>query len=139
MLGGRLLAFVSDRLHMKQSIERIGFDAFHHAGEEVKPFTFIFDQRIFLSVAAETDAVAKMVHPQQVILPMMIDYLEHERLLKKAQKVRSQLLFLFGIGIPHVGSKIFLQCVAPDIAERVTLIMLTLGDVQAELTLHDLM
>jgi len=83
----RLFAFMTNGLYMKQPLDRVRFDPFHHAGEEIKPLTFVFNQGVFLSVAAKTDAVAQMVHPQQVILPMMIDDLKHEGLFEKTHQV----------------------------------------------------
>src|SRR2546423_1429284 len=64
--------FAANGLHMEEPIERIALDAFHHAGEHVEAFALVFDERIFLPVSAQTDAVAKMIHAEQVVFPMLI-------------------------------------------------------------------
>ena len=133
-----MFSFVPDGLYVEQPIERIGFDPFHHAGEEIEALAFVLDQRVFLPVAAKSDAVSQMVHPEQVVLPMMVDNLKHERLLEKAHQLRTELLFLLGIGLPDLSSKVLQQRVAADIAERVSSVVLALRDVEAELALHDL-
>ena len=61
--SGRLL-FVPDRLYMKEPIERVGLDPFHHAGKEIVAFALVLNERIFLSVAAQSDPVAQVIHPE---------------------------------------------------------------------------
>ena len=63
-------------LHVEEPVKRIDFDATHHAGEHVEAFAFVFDQRIFLAIPAQADAVAQLIHAEQMILPMMIDDLQ---------------------------------------------------------------
>ena len=122
---------------MEQTIQRVGFDPLHHPGEEIEPFALILDQGIFLPVATKTDPVSQVIHSKQMILPMVVNDLEHKCLLKKAHELRPKFLLFFGIGVPNVGTKVFQQCVTSDIAERVSIVLLTLGHIQAKLRVHD--
>src|SRR5215204_3627397 len=67
----RFRSFVPQGLHAKESLERIGLDTLHHAGEQIIAFFLILDQRILLAVAAQADAITKVIHPEQMVFPMM--------------------------------------------------------------------
>ena len=58
------LFFVPHGLNMKEPIERIGFDSFHHTGKEIVAFALVLNERIFLTVAAQSDPVPQVIHPQ---------------------------------------------------------------------------
>ena len=92
---------------MEQPFQRVGLDPFHHAGEQIKPFSFIFDEGVFLTVATKPDAVSQMVHREQMVLPVVIDDLEHECLFQKPHQLRSQLRFFFRISFSNMGFEIF--------------------------------
>ncbi len=74
-------------LDAEQAFQRIRFDPLHHAGEEVVAFLFVFNQRILLSVASEADAVAQVIHAEEVVFPMVVDDLEHEGLFQEAHQL----------------------------------------------------
>ena len=59
----RLFTLMADGLYMEQPFQRVGLDPFHHAGEQIEPFSFIFDEGVFLPVSTKSDAVSQMVHP----------------------------------------------------------------------------
>ena len=63
-MARRLAAFVPDSLDMKEPIERVGLDPFHHAGKEIVAFTLVLNERIFLPIAAQSNPVAQVIHPQ---------------------------------------------------------------------------
>ena len=94
---------------MEEPVKRVGLDPFHHAGEEIVAFALVLDQRIFLPVAAQADPVAQVIHPEQVVLPVVVDDLEHEGLLQEPHQFRAQFLFLPFIGVAHLRAKIFQQ------------------------------
>ena len=41
-------------------------------------FFLVFDQRIFLGIAAQADPLFQMVDVQQVVFPLRVDDLEHD-------------------------------------------------------------
>ena len=83
------MLFMPDRLHVKEPIERVGLDPFHHTGKEIEAFALVLDERIFLPVPTQSDPVAQVIHPQQVIFPVVVDNLEHERLLQETHQFRA--------------------------------------------------
>src|SRR6266849_7500635 len=50
-----------------------GGDAALHDLEELEPFLLLLDLLVLLAVAAQVDALAQVVHLQQVVLPELID------------------------------------------------------------------
>jgi hypothetical protein len=81
------LSLIPDGLYMKEPIKRIGLDPFHHACKEVVAFTLVLNERIFLSITAQSDSVAQVIHPEEVVFPVMVDDLEHEVLFQEAHQV----------------------------------------------------
>ena len=113
---GRLL-FVSNRLYMEEPIKRVGLDSLHHAGKEIVAFSLVLNERIFLSIAAQSDPVAQMIHPEKMIFPVVVDDLEHEGLFQEAHQLRAQVLLSPIIGLARLRAKVFEQCVSPHGAE----------------------
>jgi len=102
---------------MKEPIERVGLDPFHHAGKEIVAFALVLDERILLPVAAQSDPVAQMIHPEEVVFPVVVDDLEHEVLFQEAHQVRAQILFSPVIGVAQLRAQVFEQRVASHAAE----------------------
>ena len=102
---------------MKEPIERVGLDSFHHAGKEIVAFALVLNEWIFLPIAAQSDPVAQVIHPEEVVLPVVVDDLEHEVLLQEAHQIRAQVLFSPVIGAAHLHTKVFEQRVASHVAE----------------------
>src|SRR5690349_11125552 len=108
---------MTDGLYMEQPVEGIGLDPFLHASKEIEAFTFIFDQRIFLTVTTKTYAIPQTIHAKETILPMVLDDPEHERFIQKVQQVRSQFLLLLRISFPHMASDLLQPRVASDVSQ----------------------
>ena len=66
---------------MKEPIKRVGLDSFHHAGKEVIAFALVLNERIFLPLATQSNPIAQVIHPEKMVLPVVVDDLEHEVLL----------------------------------------------------------
>ena len=64
-----------------------GGDAPLHDLEELEPFLLVLDLRILLPVTAQVDALAQVVHLQQVVLPQLIDGVQVEPLRVGAEVV----------------------------------------------------
>src|SRR5439155_1923801 len=64
-------------LHTEQMFQDVPLHPIHHAGEHLKGFPLVFDERVLLSIPAKTDAFAQAVDAEQVVLPKSIDGAEH--------------------------------------------------------------
>src|SRR5579872_5518383 len=82
-------------LQEEQQADRLVLNAVHHVLEQREGLFFVFDQRVFLAVAPETNAFFEMVHREQVVFPLVVDDLEHDPALALAHQVRAnEVLFL---------------------------------------------
>src|SRR5258706_2576714 len=67
-----LAASAASRSHLQeeQVADGLIFDAIHHVLAQREGFLLVFDQRVFLTVTAQSDAFLPIVHRQQVIFPL---------------------------------------------------------------------
>src|SRR5882724_4076160 len=86
-----------NNLKIEQGSNRAGVDTIEHLLKHVEALLLVFNQRILLAVANQTDALFKMIERQEVVLPLSIDDVEHDDALIGAHRFRSDLLFLFRI------------------------------------------
>lgn len=128
--------FASHGLHAEHALQHIGLDALHHGGEHVEPFALVLDQRIFLSVSAQADAVSQMVHAQQVIFPVVVDHLEQQHLLEVAHEFGAEFLLFVIVGLPDLSLNFLDHRIPADILEVIGDAALALGDVEGELSLQ---
>ena len=89
--------------------KRIGLDPIHHGREHVEPFPLILDERVFLSIPAQTDAIPKLIHAEKVVFPVMVDHLQEQHFFQIAEQVRAEFLFLAPVGVQHSFPNLFPQ------------------------------
>ncbi|MCG3775496.1 MAG: hypothetical protein JW395_2336 [Nitrospira sp.] len=68
---------------------------------------------------------------------MVVDDLEHEGLFQEPHQFRAQILFSPIVRLAHMCAEVFDQGVAPYGAKRLPAVILVLGDVEAELAMHE--
>src|SRR5580704_4725476 len=78
----RLLALL--HLNMEEVAHRLVVDARHHVFKKNERFLFEFDERIFLPVAAQANALFQVVEREQVVFPLRIDHVENDAALEPA-------------------------------------------------------
>ena len=74
------------------------FHCFNHDGKHFKTFTLIFIQRVFLAIAAQTDALLQMIHIQEMFFPIGINHLQKNNPFKITHAFNTDPLFLLLIG-----------------------------------------
>src|SRR5271166_952150 len=90
--GRRVWRF--DHLHQVQVADCFLLEALHHGLEHVERFALVLHQRVMLTVAAQPDALAQVVHAEQVVFPLLVNHAEHNDALVVAHRVgANQLLF----------------------------------------------
>ena len=92
VIGSAIAAF--DDLHEIQVANGLFLEALHHGFEHVEGLALVLHQRIVLSVAAQADAFAQVVHAEQVVFPLLIEHAQHDDALVMAHRVRADELFL---------------------------------------------
>src|SRR5689334_6649820 len=70
--------FAQHRPQPPQVADDLLFDAILHRLEEIEAFLLVLNQRIALAVAAQPDAFLEMVEAIEVILPLLVDDLQHD-------------------------------------------------------------
>ena len=81
--------------HQEQESHGFCVDSVHHVFEERERFLFEFHDRIFLRVAAESDAFLQMIESEQVILPLRVhDIQRMRRSSERVSALRKALLSL---------------------------------------------
>src|SRR5438128_8834712 len=83
-----------DRLEKEEKAESVFFDTVHQVFEQSVGFLLVFDKRIALAIAAQSDTFLEMIHCQKVILPMRIDDLQHQHPFVIAHLRRADQRFL---------------------------------------------
>src|ERR1019366_2262111 len=72
---------------------RVKSDAVHHGGEEFVGSLLVFDQRVLLPIRAVADALLQLVHRQQVVLPLVVDHLQHHDALGLPHHIAAHHVF----------------------------------------------
>src|SRR5271165_1823918 len=91
-LGRRVWRF--DHLHQVQVADCFLLEALHHGLEHVERFALVLHQRVMLTVAAQPDALAQVVHAEQVVFPLLVNDAEHDDALVVAHGLRADQLLL---------------------------------------------
>ena len=113
-------------LDVEDHAHRLGLHAVDELHKHVVAFPLVFPQGVLLGVAPEADAVPQVVHGEEMILPLVIDDLEHDHLLELAEQFRADLFGLGGQELFHLFAQVFPQ-VAIQVGE---------GHPEAELALE---
>ena len=77
LCGGVVVFAVALDLNGSQQSGNVLFDAAPQVFKHDESFTFVFLFRIFLSIAAQMDALAQVVHGGEVFAPLVVDNLQH--------------------------------------------------------------
>ena len=77
-------ALLADELEAKEVADDRALHAPGHLHEHLVAFLLVLLLRVLLAVAAQADALAQVVHREQVVLPLLVDGLEVEPLLVAA-------------------------------------------------------
>src|SRR6266404_1299456 len=70
-------------------------NARHHVFEKDERFLLKFNERIFLPVAAQANALFQVVERQQVVFPLRVDHVEDDAAFEPAHQVRAKLRLFF--------------------------------------------
>src|SRR6202007_2484626 len=65
-------------LHVEDHARVVGPDAVQQVAEELEGFVLVRDQRIDLGEATQMDALAQVVHIEQVLAPALVDDLQEQ-------------------------------------------------------------
>ena len=82
--GGALGGIGKDGLHglhggeAEEVVDRSFIDGVHEGGEELVSLHLVFHERILLALGAELDTFAEGVHGIEVLLPFLVDGIEHD-------------------------------------------------------------
>ena len=87
-VGFRAYLDPGDHLH------HLGFHAVEHLGEHLERLALELLLRILLGVAPQADALAQVIHRRQVLLPVVVEHLQHHGLLETAHRARAREFFL---------------------------------------------
>src|SRR6516162_4450076 len=82
---GHSRAFVQDRPQPPQVANDLFVDALLHSLKEIEAFFLVLDERIALAVAAKPDAFLQMVEAVEMVLPLLVDDLQHDVALDPLQ------------------------------------------------------
>ncbi len=96
----------------EQVLESFLFDAIHQGDEQIVSLVFVFDQRIFLALSAQTHAFAQGIHGVKVSLPLFVDRDENHAaffLIENLQRqvIHSGLVGFFDLADEEVGDRLF--------------------------------
>src|SRR6185369_9188015 len=67
-----------NNLQVEERTNRAGIDSIEHLLEQIKTLFLILNQRIFLSVTDQPDALLQVVQREQVVFPLRVDDVEHD-------------------------------------------------------------
>src|SRR5688572_13579446 len=82
------------RLQPPQVADDLFLDASAHVLEQREALLLVLDQRIALAVAAQPDAFLEVIERVEVVLPLLIDDLQHDVALDARQDLAGDQLFL---------------------------------------------
>src|SRR5688572_23667643 len=74
--------FLARELDRVELLDDVGVEAVDEILEHVEPLALILLQGILLPVAAETDALLQVVHREEMVLPELVDGVQHHDLLE---------------------------------------------------------
>ena len=86
---------VAHRPEQEKKAQDLLVDAVQQRFVHLVAFFFIFDQRVFLGIAAQADAFFQMVDVEQMVLPLGIDDLQHDHPFQFAHLRGADQRFLF--------------------------------------------
>ena len=77
----QLIRTLDDDLRLEQYFDDPILNPFHHRLEEIEGLSLVLDQRIPLSVSAETDTFLEVIENEEVILPLFVEDFEDQYFL----------------------------------------------------------
>src|SRR5262245_62387056 len=85
---------VQHRTKVEEIPDHLFLDARLHVLEEREALLLVLDERVALAVAAQADAFLEMVEAVEVVLPLLVDDLEHDIALDAPQQLSANDIFL---------------------------------------------
>ena len=76
------------------SVHDFALDLVQHLAEQLERFALVFLLRLLLRIAAQVDALAQVIHARQVLLPALVEHVEHDVLFEHAHGLAADLRFL---------------------------------------------
>jgi len=93
---------VLERAQIRGTAEKAGADlqpdVLHQLLEILVGLALVFNQRILLAVAAQADRPPQFLHLRQMLLPMVIDRIDHDVALNRAKRLRNLHRLLHRVG-----------------------------------------
>ena len=105
------------RLHPHQLADELVVDGRQHLHEAVVAFLLVLLLRVLLAVAAQADALAQVVHRQQVVLPQLVDG-RQEAVLRAKRRKSSRRTPPRGCGRPSPPPGRSAPAARPGVPER---------------------
>ena len=93
-------------------------DRVHQLLEHREALVFVGDQGVDLGEAAEVDALAQVVHVEEVFAPAVVDHLQQDRALEVAHQLLAELLLALVVGVHRVVVEVVLELLAVDRLRR---------------------
>ncbi len=98
LLPFHLLLFLADlRLQKHQVPDNLFFDPVEKRFEGHESLFLVFDEGVPLAVSSQADALLEVVHVQEVVLPLVVDHLQHHELLVLAHQALAQPRLLLAV------------------------------------------
>ena len=86
--GEKILEGLQVRCAAEEIVQHFVLNVRHQLDEHVVGFGLVFDERIFLRVAAEINAFAQRVHRVEMLLPEPVDRVENDVALEALDRGR---------------------------------------------------
>src|SRR5262249_46981281 len=109
--------FAQHRAQPPEITDDLLVHAILHRLEENEALLLVLDERIALPVAAEADAFFEVIEAVEVILPLLIDDLQHDVALDALQDVAADQLFLLLVGVDNLRPELVADLVGGLIVE----------------------
>ena len=85
----RLHVLLGPHLHLRQQADHLGLDPAGQRLEHLERLALVLLLRVLLGIAPQPDALAQVVHRREVLLPALVEDLEHDRLLEVPHHLRA--------------------------------------------------
>src|SRR5688572_14222502 len=121
---------LDDRLQPPQVADDLFLDAAAHVLEEREAFFLVLDERIALAVAAQADAFLQVIERVEVILPLLIDDLQHDVAFNARQDLARHELFLVLVLRDHARPQMVAQLAAAHLVDAAQVVLVEREDLR---------
>ena len=88
----------------------------HQLLEHREALVFVGDERVDLGEAAQVDALAQVVHVEEVFPPAVVDHLQQDRALEIAHQLVAELFLALVVGVHRIFVEFVLERLAIPIS-----------------------